>query len=380
MSPLVKKTADNETAGKTRSCTTMKGAVLLLFLAAFILFALGMNASFSRADTACDCTSCHTTPHNTTCSGCHDSPPQTGTHLIHYGSAPLDSLPYGDTGVSSTDSAYKFGCGNCHPLDAAKHGDGIVEVELYNPNAPAGSIKARNPSNALYTAGSTTSTYAGKLASVSFSYSNGTCNNVYCHSGYAVSSGSVGDPTGVDQYGNPTYAPYTVTRTRVYKATPTWGTSGTFTTCAECHAFPLTSSYPAVQAGVGDSHQWIDDRGNGNLHAYNMGFDPLSCRTCHFGIVTAANTWTRNSTDVTTYNPVLLADRSLHVNGSANVNFYTANIITYGTHTYNLSGATYDPAAKTCSNVACHQKQTRVTWGAPYRWWNQTECNLCHKN
>lgn len=364
----------------------MKSTVLFLLAAAFALFLVGPHQSASSADVVCDCGSCHGSPHGpnwTGCSGCHDSPPQTGTHLLHYGSAPVTVMGYGDTGVNSTSDAYKFGCGNCHPLDFAKHNNGTVDVELYDASAPVGSLKAKNPSNAEYASGPTVSTYPSKISGGrSLSYSNGTCSNIYCHSGYTVISGPVGYPAGVDQYGNLTYAPYTVTYSRVYKTTPAWGTSGTFTTCTECHAFPLTASYPTVQAGVGDSHQWIDDYGYGNLHAYNMGYGPISCRTCHYGIITQANTWSQTSMDVTTYNAVPLASRQLHVNGTPDVHFDTTspeNPATNGVGA-GLSGASYDPAAKSCSNVACHLQQTRVIWGTPYRWWNDsTECNLCHR-
>src|SRR5512147_1746692 len=227
MSPLIEKAADNGKSGKGRSAIIMKASILLLFLAAVIMAVLSTNVSLSSADVGCDCASCHvSSPHGTIsvgCSGCHDSPPQTGTHLVHYGSLPLDSLPYGDTGVGSTDPAYKFGCGNCHPLDITKHNNGTVEVELSNPLAPAGSLKAKNPLNAVYSAGSTTTVYAAKNPAVignrSLSYSNGTCSNVYCHSGPAVATaGTVGPPVGVDAYGNSTYDPtYAVTYSRVYK-------------------------------------------------------------------------------------------------------------------------------------------------------------------
>jgi predicted CxxxxCH...CXXCH cytochrome family protein len=367
---------------------TVNGVVLLSFIAiaALALFTVNLSATISSADEGCDCGSCHGSnpPGHVngagSCSGCHDTPP--ATHLHHYGSVPLDVMAYGDTGISSTDDAYRFGCGNCHPLDAAKHNNGTVEVELYNASAPAGSVKSMNPASAAYTPGLVTITYASKIAGGrSFSYSNGTCNNIYCHSGKTVTSGVVSDPTGTPP--NLSYGPYTVTYGRNYRATPPWGTTGTLTTCAECHEFPLTTSVPSVQAGVGDSHQWIDDYGYGNLHAYNMGFDPLSCRTCHYGTVTQANTWTIDSMDITTYNPVPLASRRLHVNGSNDVIFDTVNPVHYdtfssGTVTFNLSGAAYDPATKTCTNAACHREQTTVQWGAPYRWWDSKECSLCH--
>jgi predicted CxxxxCH...CXXCH cytochrome family protein len=60
--------------------------------------------------------------------------------------------------------------------------------------------------------------------------------------------------------------------------------------------------------------------------------------------------------------------------------FDTTNPVIYNTTTMSLNTATYDSGAKACTNVACHLQQTRVTWGAPYRVNNSTECNLCHGN
>ncbi len=336
------------------------------------------------------------------CSSCHDSPPQTGTHLVHYKSAPTDTLTYGDTTISSTADAYRFGCGNCHPLDAAQHKNGTVDIELYSLNTPSTALlKLKNLSTASYTSGTVITTYVDHSGN-SLSYSNGTCKDVYCHSGEAVVSGPVGTPLVLsngmpilDINGNPTYAPYTVTISRIYKTTPAWGTNSTgtnstFLTCAECHQFPLTTSSSTVSAGVGDSHQWIDEFGYGNLHAWNKGADPLSCRTCHYGIVTQANTWTRDPvTGVTTYNPVPITDKQLHVNGLSDVVFDTidsvvysgtVNLIAMSNAAYSLSTATYDGSTKTCSNVSCHLYQTTVTWGSPYRWQNSIECNVCHRN
>ena len=396
---------------RERTMRIIKGAFILSLFAFFLFFVSNMDKSATNADAAdCDCNLCHGDYHNNGwngCNGCHDSPPRTGSHLAHYGNAAPQNLQYGDVTITSTADAYMFGCGNCHPLDPTKHRDGILQVELYNASAPAGSVKAKNPASAAYTPGTHWTSYTFDNPAfnihIPYSYTDGTCNNVYCHSGYTVSSGSVGlplcaeyDPAMptrclvyvLDEYGNLTYDPYTVTYSRAYKTTPAWGTNSdgahsTFTTCTECHDFPHTTSYPSVQAGVGDSHQWVDEYGYGNLHGYNMGFDPpISCRTCHYGIVTQANTWTRDPMDIITYNPVPLASRVLHVNGSKDVVFDIANHIVYDTSsgpvTYDLQSATYDPATKTCSNAACHLAQTKVKWGSPYRWWNDAECDACH--
>jgi len=41
-----------------------------------------------------------------------------------------------------------------------------------------------------------------------------------------------------------------------------------------------------------------------------------------------------------------------------------------------LSGATWAPATKTCSSVACHLFQASVTWGAPHLGYDA--CASCH--
>jgi len=409
---------------------------VILSLAAVFVFLISLGVQQTKA-ADCDCGYCHGDNHHgdgwTGCSGCHDSPPQTGTHLVHYNSAPLPSLKYIDTAVSSTADAYKFGCGNCHPLDRAQHNNGTVNVELYNPAAPSGSLKAMNPSNAAYTPGSQVTTYAHKIAGQpAFSYSNGTCSNVYCHSGFIVnSSGPVGNPLTVND--NPSYfplgyklnngyfimdetcssvqyAPYTVNTGREYKTTPAWGTTGSFSLCTECHQFPLTSWPDSVQAGVGDSHQWYNaDDPYGPWptgHANNMDyFGGIMCATCHY--VTAdynANTISDPPTarptymtlvdgkGIWAYTPVPLKSRVPHVNGKPDVNFDTVNGYRYYYPNWinqklSLTAAAYDPATKTCSDVACHygppmgNYQEKVKWGAPYRGWAapDEECDQCHR-
>lgn len=357
----------------------MNKTAWLLFILFFPLMLSLRPSTASAGSTPCDCGSCHGDAFHGAgwqgCSGCHNSPPQDGTHLVHYNSAPLNSLRYGGTDVTSTAEAYKFGCGNCHPLNSAKHRDSIVEVELYDASAPAGSLKAKNPPTAAY----------DRVAK--------TCSNVYCHSGYTVTSSSVGAP--LTSPPNPvplgyklnniyimdatcsnlTYDPYTVAYARDYKTTPAWGTTfATPRTCAECHAFPLTTYDPEVSAGVGDSHQWVDNNQWNWLHAFNMGFDPIPCRTCHNSTVTEAGATSygptgKNGAWITAYGPVPLASRLTHVNGAPDVAFDTVNGFTYtgyrGAHTYSLNDATYNPTAKTCSDVACHYNPTRPGGSPP---------------
>lgn len=326
------------------------------------------RSSLLRGNNRIICYSCHVDANGQisggNCSGCHGAPPASGAHMAH--SSP-DTVGYGMTDSYNTSADYVFGCGECHPTDSTFHRNGNVDVQLSSTGAPVGSLKARNDPAAAYAAD--------------------TCGGVYCHSGAQVSSGPVGQPlfSGttyiLDSHGNFTYDPYVVTTTRAYKATPLWSSGSISTACTDCHAFPLTTSFPDVKAGVGNSHQWIDDYGYGNLHAYNMGYDALSCYTCHYGEINLPNTWVRAG-DITTYNPVPIADHAAHVNGQADVAFNTVNTITYNTSSgpvnFSLVGATYNPSEKSCGNVGCHLKQNYVVWGSPYRWWTN-ECDLCHR-
>lgn len=416
--------------GKGQNAGVVKLAVILS-LAAFFVFLISMGVQQPKA-ADCDCGSCHGANHHgdnwAGCSACHDSPPQTGTHITHYGGGPQMLLTYGDTSVTSVADAYKFGCGNCHPLDRVNHNNGTVDVELYNPAAPADSLKAKNPSNAAYTQGQNVVTYQSKVGGGrSLSYSDGTCSNIYCHSGFVVtSSGPVGNPLAIAD--NPAYfppnykvnmgfimdetcssvqyAPYTVNAGREYKTTPAWGTTGSFSLCTECHQFPLRTNYTAVQAGVGDSHYWVNEYGYAYGHENNMEYFPgIGCATCHYGTAnhlpgSVANPPTANPTSwqnvngvwLQIYSPVTLKSRVMHVNGNPDVNFDTLNGYRYYYPNYlntqlSLTAATYDPGTKTCSDVACHygppmgNHQKNVKWGSPYRGWEgpTQECDQCHR-
>jgi predicted CxxxxCH...CXXCH cytochrome family protein len=324
------------------------------------------------------------------------------------------NLRYGDTAVQSTAQAYIFGCGNCHPLDPAKHRNGTVDVELFDAAAPPGSLKAMNPSNASY----------DPVAKI--------CASVYCHSGYTVTSDAVGLPLTYpanpvppgymlntsarrvtyimdETCSNLTYDPFAVITARDYKITPAWGTTGTFTTCTECHAFPLTTYYPAVSAGAGDSHQWVNEIGYNYGHAYNMysNFYGIPCATCHYTSVDhrggvppvyplTANPptqWVQDSNGnwIVAYYPVPVKDRSIHVNGASDVAFDIQNGYRYYAENWadiplSLASATYNAQTMTCTNVSCHfdgakRWQQNVRWGSPYRGWEgpQAECDVCHR-
>ncbi len=316
------------------------------------------------------------------CNGCHESPPNTPSHLKHF-SGTASQAVYGSTSTATANATgYLFNCGNCHPIDRTKHRNGIVEVELYNAGAPAGSIKARpDNASAVYTrVGARLSDGRG------YPYYNGTCNNVYCHSYNSWTT-----PGGVPPYTSySSYRPANLVETRMYK-TVTWG--GPSLGCTGCHENPPRSYASAGNdGGAGNSHSWIDAGGGENLHTYNMGYRPgLSCTTCHNDTVKALNAISYNktifnnkTTVFTQYSAVPITNFGRHVNGKVDVAFDKDRRITYsssfyGQVTFKPLSSSYTAATKTCSNIACHFREKVVVWGTPYRWYNNTECNRCHR-
>ncbi|MDD2853324.1 MAG: CxxxxCH/CxxCH domain-containing protein [Desulfuromonadaceae bacterium] len=322
-------------------------------------------------DTCMTCHNHHTVAASGGCSSCHDSPPNTASHMKHYASNAV-GVKYGDLRITQAftnySSGYIFGCGNCHPMDIANHNNGVVNIELYNPLATAGSLKAKNPSTAVYVPGSEVFTDERGRP-----YTKGTCSNVYCHSfNDWTTTAAIGD-------GEVNWEAKTVT-TRIYKDV-TWGV--TVLGCSGCHGNPTQTSYPANSAGAGDSHSWIDDYGYQSLHTWNMYGEPVSCTYCHNDTVKKFNTYTVDGNGVNVLSEVPISNFSKHVNGSNDVAFDKQNPYIYpvseGTGSYSLANATYDADTKNCSNVSCHIQQTTVKWGTPYRYNSYNECNVCHQ-
>jgi predicted CxxxxCH...CXXCH cytochrome family protein len=335
------------------------------------------------------CTSCHSHAEGFKpgCGGCHEVPPPTGTHLKHFGGA-KDNAVYGSTNITQDagpqGAVYLMNCGNCHPMASSRHnnyipnsGGGSAEIELYNPNAPAGSLKALNLPGASYTPGTTVYTDSKGLK-----YTNGSCDNVYCHSNQVITtSGPVPQPSFPTIYPPLVYNPpweSLVVQSRQYQ-NPVWGVDSLG--CDGCHGYPILNQYPAVSAGAGDSHGWTDEYGYLNLHVWNMSFDPLQCNTCHYDTVRDNATWTRDSYSIV-FGDISVFNTSKHVNGTKDINFNPNPILyqtSFGDVYQDLSVAGFDSNTKTCSNVACHLYQTEVKWGTPYRWGNSSECNVCHQ-
>jgi predicted CxxxxCH...CXXCH cytochrome family protein len=308
------------------------------------------------------------------CDSCHGLAPPTGTHSAHYnGTDP--TLVYGDLRITEdfaggqVSSTNMIGCGNCHPMDLAFHGNGTWgDVELYNSDA-AGTLKGSSPN-------------------ASYDGATGTCSSIYCHSYNTwATEGSVPSPwpeaTGwdINVDGLPRPLPENIITTRAYQEV-TWN-SGETLTCKGCHDMAPKTSYEDNDGGAGDSHYWIDPYGYENMHVWNMGYTPIDCRTCHYDTLHDNSTgYVDPATGRRVYNDVALYDKAKHVNGSIDVAFDTVNEVSYivsgNPVIIDLTVASFDPATKTCSTVGCHIQETEVTWGVPYRWWDSAECNRCH--
>jgi len=277
-----------------------KGVAKLVMLLSIIAFSLFLNLTVEVKESPAadsDCTLCHgVQPHSAdwqACATCHGNPPATASHMKHF-SLSSNYQKYGDTSITQDFSSFSFGyamsCGNCHPLDNTLHRNGVVEVELYNANSPAGSLKAKNPVSASYTPGGTV-----YFDNDGLPYTQGSCSNVYCHSynawttplaqfdtqalcqsnGFIWTNGvCYGVPMPWPQTQNdPPVPPNTVT-TRYYQ-TPVWG--GPALTCSGCHENPPSTNYYTNDGGAGDSHAWRDSYyvnwgmpgGYEDLHGWN---------------------------------------------------------------------------------------------------------------
>jgi predicted CxxxxCH...CXXCH cytochrome family protein len=209
-------------------------------------------------------------PATLACGTCHGAPPADQAHAAHVRLGGLTGVAYGqewitaDKDPSGALGAYSFGCALCHPVDAGKHGNGVIEVDLAAATAVTGGLKARN----------------GALAS--YDKASGTCSNVYCHS-----SGQA---------------------TPTFRTSPGWA-SGTRLTCKGCHDDP--PSYPNGGAGTAsaNSHLFLNASGSesghfaglpGPVHGSRHGnpaapaaagsrASPMTCQTCHADTVDPAN-------------------------------------------------------------------------------------------
>jgi len=323
------------------------------------------------------------------CGDCHTVPPTTGAHAVHFGGTTAEAA-YGDDGRLSTTSAYKFNCGNCHPLDSANHGNGTVEIELYNASATG--FKANNPS---------TATKSGTGNST-------VCDNVYCHSNGADGANLA------------------------YKTTPQWGSTFGTNKCGGCHDNPPQyagqSHYNAsgfmgkegghlvgvhfdnIYDGVAGSGLLTAGTGGNNSHGNSVYSTTISCYICHSTVVSSStvDTYALNNvsssamkcsnchtgSSPTPLQNGVIADKSLHINAQKDVaivnaftmkskaqlrddsrpSMWTRNVgykVSGAYDSATINSTDWDSGTKTCT-TACHNNQP-VQWGA-----TNVTCNSCH--
>lgn len=361
------------------------------------------------------------------CGSCHANPPATGAHLAHYG---LDGgSGFGDLSVledrfpgaspTAAPAVYAFGCGNCHP--SSGHRNGHADVVLFDAAAPAGSLMGRS------------------LATATWDATTQTCSGVYCHSSGqatpaykttprwdtgtklgcagchdnppAYASGDAGSATANShlgladdgyEFGHFLGMPGAWHTT---KHGGNWGPGQDTApiTCQTCHA---ETTDPANTGPSG--FYYLDTTGTyrmpgGDPGRISWGWqDGIQCGACHSDGDPVAPTRAGK----------VLPLR--HVNGRRDVAFdaraalpaipwlpaapntpampywvtdpglggYWPQGLTWTgtTLSFGLAASRYDPASKTCTNVACHVAEQQPVWGRPYQYYGNSSatCYTCH--
>lgn len=143
-------------------CRTCHPQTVLASGAIDVAAGLHLNGTVEAAGGACD--------------GCHAAPPATGAHQAHVAVLDVATLAYGDewrtADVDPTGATgrYSFGCGACHPKDDARHRDGTVDVELTPAAGAAGGLRALNGAGAAYAAGTCSGVYCHSSGQASPSF------------------------------------------------------------------------------------------------------------------------------------------------------------------------------------------------------------------
>jgi predicted CxxxxCH...CXXCH cytochrome family protein len=342
----------------------------------------------------------------------------------------------------STGGGYSFGCGVCHPKNVARHGDGTVQVDLSPAGGAVDGVRILNGAGAAFdkSTGTCSNVYchsSGQAAPTFATTPNWygsqkvTCGD--CHGNPpSYASGAVGSPAANSHIflsglgreaghfsGLPGSSPH---RSRHGQPTSfTTAEQGAVITCQTCHA---TTVDPAnVSPGGGffylDTSITTQLPGGNASRLTNAAWKDTQCVTCH----KAGGTGSIGTGKVLPLK---------HVNGVRDVVFdqrtvadlpgwstYWATTIGLGTSaptrpyfmtsakfpvatplpagaeygfdpaapagagtatlSYQLTGTTYDPASKTCSNVACHLGKS-ATWGNNFAPTSATDdaCTHCH--
>ncbi|MHB8882716.1 MAG: choice-of-anchor Q domain-containing protein [Thermodesulfovibrionales bacterium] len=244
------------------------------------------------------CTVCH--PHTdgfrASCDNCHNAPPSTGKHALHFGDGTVD---YGTAAIRSTAAAYGFSCGVCHNgahlnTSGDPHTVEVTFAGIATQDQYAGTASYAPAANSVDDPGN----------GWRFNYSDGTCSNIYCHGNYPGSGNN---------------APVTFN-------------SGS-APCGSCH----NASNTAPPAS-----------GKHNTHTSSSSYE-FTCTLCHNDIV--------GGTSPAGYT---ITDKSRHVNGYVDYKFDPADprvaggTYTIATGTAAPTNGTVPRALGSCSNIYCH--------------------------
>lgn len=364
----------------------------------------------------CSNVSCHygtTTPAWGTatpinCLGCHTLAKMGGAHAKHVSALALPTM-YNYTANRSTSTDYDFGCSNCHPLATTLHINGSINVTLKKDEAGVGSLRSKNSATGIGI-GFVNSGITGT------SKTNVVCSAAYCHSN--------GNAAGL-----------------VYAVTPNWY-GGTFSNpdrCANCHGNAPNNGIAGSKAHYNNRFLGYTSNAGGHqigIHAMKIYSSPaglahagtasssshgnagssttISCNICHYATITTARNDNNgvcktchvsgNTVGATFGNPIAIANKAKHINGTVDVAFQPVTILSkaqmrqsyFAIAAYSsawkrnggyksngghdsakapLNIATmWDSSTKTCSNVACHNGQS-VKWGDSD---GVTSCVSCH--
>jgi len=334
-------------------------------------FAVTVNGTFT-VPTQCSNISCHFNGSATwgttlTCASCHNS--LSGAHAKHIYT--ITGAVYGSLATNVSSTEYWFGCGNCHPTDAATyHANGTINLDV-----------ARGVSGLKLLNGLTTT--------VTGTGNNTRCGSVYCHS----------DGKGT------------------FTMSPTWGSTyaSAFNTCGQCHGnAPTSDAHAAHSVGIHYDDVFNGTSGltpsTGNVGVSAGHGDPaqsttINCNICHSNTVTKSrNKYGTACTgchggNADNPNAVVTADMNKvsHIDGLKTVVFAATTITskaqirdpglgmwTRATGTYKkgtaasrdtsvsmLNTAPGYTAAKNCT-VVCHN-DTTINWTS-----TPITCDKCH--
>ncbi len=239
------------------------------------------------------------------CGACHGSnhttPPASSAHAKHVG--------------SSTGNVYKYSCQKCHSASVSSTPSSTTMPELINLATHVNSTREVSLDTSTNLVGS----------NATYTYSNTSCSNVYCHSTGKPAVGIAAAQLPGAYNGS-------------HYSTVSWNAT---LNCASCHGKTQTGgAYKGYPDYTMASQATDSGTAKANSHANGGTHNNASCSECHYN---------------TTQDGLTIAS-SVHVNGAINVNFSPAR--GGGAATYN-TGTTPD---RTCSNVTgCHSNSP--SWG-----------------